>query len=121
MLAAVEAGRKTRTSALRLVRDGLQTVFAISDGLVASLAERLLTSPRRFERPGRERAVLATARPFEVEVYRAANHGLSSHGRAGPSDRDPIAARRRGSSHRSTAARATMRWSSRWSPLASRW
>ncbi len=55
-------------STLRLVRAGLQTAYAVSDGLGASLAERLFTSPRRYDRPARERAVLATGRPFEVEI-----------------------------------------------------
>ncbi len=55
-------------STLRLVRAGLQTAFALSDGLGASLAERLFTSPRRHARPERERTILATGRPFEVEV-----------------------------------------------------
>jgi pimeloyl-ACP methyl ester carboxylesterase len=53
---------------LRLARAALQTAFAFSDGLGGSLAERLFTSPRRFQRPDRERAFLASGRPFEVEV-----------------------------------------------------
>ena len=56
-------------STLRLVRAGVQTAFALSDGLGASLAERLFTSPRRYARPERERTILATGRPFEVEVH----------------------------------------------------
>lgn len=55
-------------STLRWVRAGLQTAFALSDGLGASLAERLFTSPRRFARPRRERAILATGRSFAVDV-----------------------------------------------------
>lgn len=55
-------------STLRLVRAGLQTAYAFSDGLGASLAERLFTSPRRYDRPARECAILATGRPFEVDV-----------------------------------------------------
>lgn len=62
------AVKKPSPSALRLVRAGLQTAFALSDGLGASLAERLFTSPRRYARPDRERTILATGRPFEVEV-----------------------------------------------------
>ena len=53
---------------LRLARAALQTAFAVSDGLGSVLAERLFTSPRRYPRPPRERAFLATGRPFEVEV-----------------------------------------------------
>jgi pimeloyl-ACP methyl ester carboxylesterase len=56
------------TGALRLARAALQAAFALSDGLGATLAERLFTSPRRFARPERERTILATGRPFEVEV-----------------------------------------------------
>jgi pimeloyl-ACP methyl ester carboxylesterase len=56
------------TTSLRLARAALQTAFAFSSGLGGSLAERLFTSPRRFERPDRERAILQTGRPFEVEV-----------------------------------------------------
>lgn len=55
-------------ASLHLVRAALQTAFAVSHGLGGSLAERLFTSPRRFERPDRERAILTTGRPFEVEV-----------------------------------------------------
>lgn len=61
--------KKPNLAALRLVRAGLQTAFALSDGLGASLAERLFTSPRRYDRPDRERAILATGRPFEVVVH----------------------------------------------------
>lgn len=63
------SAKKPSASTLRLVRAGLQTAFALSDGLGASLAERLFTSPRRHDRPERERVVLATGRPFEVEVH----------------------------------------------------
>jgi pimeloyl-ACP methyl ester carboxylesterase len=54
--------------ALRLARAALQTAYAVSDGLGGSLAERLFTSPRRYDRPERERAVLRTGRPFTVTV-----------------------------------------------------
>ena len=53
---------------LRLARAALQTAYALSDGLGSSLAERLFTSPRRYERPERERAVVRTGRPFTVTV-----------------------------------------------------
>lgn len=61
--------KKPGLATLRLVRAGLQTAFALSDGLGASLAERLFTSPRRYDRPERERTILATGRPFEVVVH----------------------------------------------------
>ena len=64
----VRSSSRPSASTLRWVRAGLQAAYAFSDGLGASLAERLFTSPRRFERPARERAVLATGRPFDVEV-----------------------------------------------------
>lgn len=60
--------KQPSASTLRWVRAGLQTAFALSDGLGASLAERLFTSPRRYDRPNRERAILATGRPFSVDV-----------------------------------------------------
>lgn len=50
---------------LRLVRAGVQVAFAASDELGAAIAERLFTSPRRYDRPERERVLLARARPFE--------------------------------------------------------
>jgi len=53
---------------LRLTRAALQAAFVLSEGLGTSFAERLFTSPRRHPRPDRERAVLATGRPFTVDV-----------------------------------------------------
>lgn len=58
---------RSQTS-LRLARAAIQTAYAVSDGLGASLAERLFTSPRRYERPERERVVLRTGRPLTVTV-----------------------------------------------------
>lgn len=55
-------------TALRFARAALQTAYILSEDLGASLAERLFTSPRRHSRPERERAVLASGRPFTVEV-----------------------------------------------------
>ncbi len=66
-----DAGQPSQTT-LRLARAALQTAFAVSDELGASLAERLFTSPRRHARPERERGVLAAARPFELAVELAA-------------------------------------------------
>lgn len=59
-------------NAIRLARVALQTAYLVSEELGAGLAERLFTSPRRFARPPRERAVLATGRPFTVAVTRRA-------------------------------------------------
>ena len=53
---------------LRLTRAALQAAYVVSEDLGASFAERLFTTPRRHPRPERERAVLATGRPFEVDV-----------------------------------------------------
>lgn len=56
------------TGVLRFARAALQAAYGLSDELGASLAERMFTSPRRHRRPDRERAVLATGRPFTVDV-----------------------------------------------------
>jgi len=53
---------------LRLTRAALQAAFVVSKDLGCSLAERLFTSPRRHPRPERERAILASGRPFTVDV-----------------------------------------------------
>jgi len=53
---------------VRLTRAALQTAFVVSEQLGASFAERLFTTPRRHARPERERATLATGRPFTVDV-----------------------------------------------------
>jgi pimeloyl-ACP methyl ester carboxylesterase len=58
---------RTQT-AVRLTRAALQTAFVLSEDLGVRLAERLFTSPRRHRRPDRERAVLASARPFSIDV-----------------------------------------------------
>ena len=55
-------------NAVRFARAALQTAYILSEGLGTSFAERLFTSPRRYSRPDRERAVFATARPSVVEV-----------------------------------------------------
>jgi len=55
-------------TAIRLTRAALQTAFVVSEHLGAGLAERLFTTPRRYARPAREQAVLASARPFTVDV-----------------------------------------------------
>jgi alpha-beta hydrolase superfamily lysophospholipase len=53
---------------VRLTRAALQAAYIVSEDLGASLAERLFTAPRRHPRPQRERAVLAGARRFTVDV-----------------------------------------------------
>jgi pimeloyl-ACP methyl ester carboxylesterase len=53
---------------LRLARAALQTAYVLSEDLGTALAERMFISPRRHVRPPRERAVLAAARQFEIEV-----------------------------------------------------
>ncbi len=54
--------------ALRLTRAALHAAYVVSEDLGTSIAERLFTSPRRHPRPGRERTVLAGARPFHIDV-----------------------------------------------------
>lgn len=68
-------------TAVRLTKAALQTAFVISDNLGASLAERLFTSPRRYPRPERERAVLATAWPYEIDVALRSPHWHGAHRR----------------------------------------
>jgi pimeloyl-ACP methyl ester carboxylesterase len=55
-------------SSIRIARAALQAAFLVSDDLGASLAERLFSTPRRHARPERERAAIATARPFTIDV-----------------------------------------------------
>lgn len=55
-------------NALRLARAALQTAYVFSEELGAGLAERWFTSPRRHRRPDREREILATGRPFAIDV-----------------------------------------------------
>ena len=65
----VRSGGAARSrQAIRLTRAALQTAYAVSEGLGTSLAERLFTTPRRHARPGRERAVLASAHPLAIDV-----------------------------------------------------
>lgn len=54
--------------ALRLARAALHAAYVLSEDLGTSFAERLFTSPRRYPRPERERAVLASARSFSIPV-----------------------------------------------------
>lgn len=53
---------------VRLTKAALQAAYIVSDDLGTGFAERLFTSPRRYVRPERERAVLAAGRPFAVDV-----------------------------------------------------
>jgi len=55
-------------NALRLARAALQTAYVFSEELGTDLAERWFTSPRRHRRPDREREILATGRPFAIDV-----------------------------------------------------
>jgi hypothetical protein len=66
---------------LRLTRAALQTAFVVSEELGSNLAERLFTSPHRHPRPERERQVLATGRPFEVDVVLRAPRWRGAHTR----------------------------------------
>ena len=54
--------------AVRLTRAALQAAFFVSEDLGSGLAERLFTSPRKYPRPDRERAVLAGGTRFDVDV-----------------------------------------------------
>ena len=53
---------------VRITRAALHTAYLLSEDLGAGFAERLFTTPRRHPRPDREKAVLATGRPFTVDV-----------------------------------------------------
>lgn len=55
-------------NAIRLTKAALQAAYLLSDGFGTSFAERLFVTPRRFRRPDRERAVLASGRRFIVDV-----------------------------------------------------
>lgn len=71
MLASESTKNRTivrSTNSVRLARAALQTAFVISEDLGASLAEHMFVTPRRYARPERELAVLATARPHSFEV-----------------------------------------------------
>ena len=54
--------------AARITRAALHTAYLLSEDLGAGFAERLFTSPRRHARPDREKTILATGRPFTVDV-----------------------------------------------------
>lgn len=54
--------------ALEIAKIGVHMAFGLGDKLGGAVAARLFTSPRRYPRPDRERAVLATGHPFPVEV-----------------------------------------------------
>ncbi|MBA3394608.1 MAG: alpha/beta fold hydrolase [Deltaproteobacteria bacterium] len=72
MLESSSVSRNSTTvrlpASVRLARVALQTAFGISPNLGSSFAERLFTTPRRHRRPQRERAILATGRPFTIDV-----------------------------------------------------
>lgn len=54
--------------ALRWARAALHTAYIFSEDLGTNFAERLFVTPRKYRRPAREQAVLATAKPFEIPV-----------------------------------------------------
>ena len=54
--------------ALRAARTLLHAAYELGDGAGGRLAARWFATPRRHARPERERAILATGHPFEVEV-----------------------------------------------------
>ncbi|MGE0550317.1 MAG: alpha/beta hydrolase [Kofleriaceae bacterium] len=56
---------------LSVARRAVQLAYFLSDDLGTGLAERLFTTPRRFDRPGRERDLLSTAHAFTIEVARS--------------------------------------------------
>lgn len=66
-------------NAVRLTKAALQTAFVVSEGLGASFAERLFTSPRRHARPDRERKVLRTAREMTIDVTLRSPHAHNAH------------------------------------------
>lgn len=73
MLNSSSSPSKNRTTvrsknAVRLTKAALQAAFVVSEDLGANFAERLFTSPRRYARPERERAVLANARELTFDV-----------------------------------------------------
>ena len=48
------------------IRTGMRALTTVSPRLTAHLAERLFSTPRRYQRPEREHRLIATARPFRV-------------------------------------------------------
>ena len=58
---------RSQTS-IRLTKAALQAAYLLSEDFGTSLAERLFTSPRRYPRPPRERAVLARGWEIPVDV-----------------------------------------------------
>jgi pimeloyl-ACP methyl ester carboxylesterase len=66
---------------VRLTKAALQAAYILSEDLGAGLAERLFTSPRRHQRPERERAVLAGGWPFSIDVVLRSPRRLGEHRR----------------------------------------
>ncbi|HEY4238743.1 MAG TPA: alpha/beta fold hydrolase [Kofleriaceae bacterium] len=56
----------------------MQAAYLVSDDLGSSLAERWFTTPRRYARPARESALLASATPFSVSVSLRSPHAHGS-------------------------------------------
>jgi len=74
---------RSRT-AVRIARAALQTAYLVSEELGTGLAERWFTTPRRHQRPVRERGVLARAHRFSFDVtlsapfHRGRTHRLAA-------------------------------------------
>jgi pimeloyl-ACP methyl ester carboxylesterase len=66
-------------NAVRLTKAALQAAFVVSEDLGASFAERLFTSPRRHQRPDRERKVLLTAREMTIDVTLRSPRANNAH------------------------------------------
>lgn len=82
MSSTPENSTTVRTNlSLELARTALHLAFRLGDSLGGSLAARLFTSPRRYPRPDRERAVLATGHPFTVDVALSAPGWRGAHRR----------------------------------------
>jgi hypothetical protein len=70
--------------AFEIAKVGLHMAYGFGDNLGATLAVRLFTTPRRYARPEREQAILATGHPFPVDVpldaprWRGANRRLAA-------------------------------------------
>ena len=60
--------RPRRPGSVVAVRAGLRLAGALPGELAAAWAERLFTTPRKHERPAREREILATGLPFRFHV-----------------------------------------------------
>jgi hypothetical protein len=67
--------------ALEVARVGVHMAYGLGDGIGASVAARLFTSPRRHPRPARERDILVTGHPFPIDVPLDAPRWKGAHRR----------------------------------------